>query len=46
LFGVSPVDPSVLVGVSVLMTGISLFASFVPARRAAAIDPIVVLRAE
>jgi putative ABC transport system permease protein len=46
LFGVSPVDPSVLVGVSALMTGISLFASFVPARRAAAIDPIVVLRAE
>jgi ABC-type antimicrobial peptide transport system permease subunit len=46
LFGVSPVDPVILSGVSVLLAGVSLLASFVPARRAAAIDPMLALRTD
>jgi len=46
LFDVSPVDPVVIVAVSALLAGVVLLASYVPARRAAAMDPMVVLRAE
>jgi putative ABC transport system permease protein len=46
LFDVSPVDPVILFGVSVLLAGVSLLASFVPARRAAAVDPMLALRTE
>jgi len=46
LFHVSPVDPVVLAGVSALVLGIALVASFVPARRASAVDPMTVLRAD
>jgi putative ABC transport system permease protein len=46
LYGVSPVDPVVLASVSILLAAVSLLASFLPARRAAAIDPMVALRAE
>jgi predicted permease len=46
LYGVSPTDPIVLVAVSILLASVSLLASFVPARRAASIDPMVSLRAE
>ncbi|MEW5919147.1 MAG: FtsX-like permease family protein, partial [Gemmatimonadota bacterium] len=44
LFGVGPNDPVTLAGVSALLIGIALLASFVPARRAAHVDPIEVLR--
>ena len=44
LFGVRPSDPVTLVGVSVLLTGIALLASLVPARRASRVNPIEVLR--
>ncbi len=44
LFGVSPADPAVLGAVAVAMMIVALAAAFVPARRAASIDPIVVLR--
>jgi len=46
LVGVEPTDPVVLGAVSGLFLSVSLLASYVPARRAAAMDPIVALRAE
>lgn len=44
LFHVSATDPVTFVGVAVLFAGVALLASFIPARRAARIDPMAVLR--
>jgi putative ABC transport system permease protein len=46
LFGVSATDPVALGGTLVLFLGVSALASFVPAARASATDPITVLRSE
>lgn len=46
LYGVSPTDPITIVGVSALFLAVAATASFVPAARASATDPITVLRAE
>ena len=46
LYGVTPTDPLTFGSVFVLMAGASLLASYLPARRAANTDPMVVLRTE
>ncbi len=46
LYGVSPFDPLTIAAVSVLMIGLSLLASIIPARRAARVDPAIALRSE
>jgi ABC-type antimicrobial peptide transport system permease subunit len=46
LYGLAPNDWFSLVTSGLLLTVIALIASYIPARRAAAIDPIATLRAE
>jgi len=46
LFGVAPSDPVTLVVVSVVLIAIAVLASWIPARRAARVDPMEALRAE
>jgi putative ABC transport system permease protein len=46
LYGVRPTDPVVLSTVSVVLVGVALLASFLPARRAASLDPLRALRHE
>jgi putative ABC transport system permease protein len=44
--GVSSTDPAIFTGVSVLLTVVGLFASWLPAQRAAALEPVSALREE
>jgi predicted permease len=46
LFEVSPTDPFVLAGVSLVLVAVAIAASYLPARRAAKVDPVIALRAE
>jgi putative ABC transport system permease protein len=45
LFGVAPYDPITFVGVAVLMAAIGIGACWIPALRAARIDPAITMRA-
>jgi hypothetical protein len=46
LFGISPLDPVTFVAVPVILATAAALASYLPARRAAGIDPVEALRAE
>ena len=46
LFGISPLDPVTYATVPLVLAAVVLLASYIPARRAASIDPIQALRSE
>jgi putative ABC transport system permease protein len=46
LYGITPTDPVSFFLASIGLLGLTLFASYIPARKAARIDPIRALRAE
>ena len=46
LYGVQPRDPVTVGAAAIVLTLVGLFAGWLPARRAARVDPMVVLRAE
>ena len=46
LFGVTPMDPAALAGACVVLMASALAAAYLPAQRAAAVDPAIALRWE
>jgi putative ABC transport system permease protein len=46
LFGVAPLDPVTFVAAAGVLGGVALLASYLPARRAARVDPVVALAEE
>lgn len=46
LFGIKPWDPATFLAACVLMVGVAITASYLPARRAASVDPMKVLRTD
>jgi ABC-type lipoprotein release transport system permease subunit len=46
IYGVTPTDPLTFITVCVFFFAAALVASYLPARRASAIDPVITLRHE
>jgi ABC-type lipoprotein release transport system permease subunit len=46
LFGISPFDPVAFATMPLVLATVAALASYLPARRAAAVDPVETLRAE
>jgi putative ABC transport system permease protein len=46
LFGIRPTDVATFASISVLLAAVALLASYLPARRATRVDPIVAMRYE
>ena len=46
LFGITPTDPGTFAGLAALMLGVAALASYVPARRAAWVNPMSALRGD
>jgi putative ABC transport system permease protein len=46
LYSVTSFDPMTLIGVGLAMIATAIVASALPARRAAAVDPVITLRSE
>ena len=46
LYGVEPTHPTAYVAAALVLSGVAACASWIPARRAARVDPVVALRVE
>jgi putative ABC transport system permease protein len=46
MFGVGKLDPMTFVAVPLVLTGVAVFASYLPARKASEVDPVIAMRAE
>ena len=46
LYGVAPIDPVTYAGVAIVLGAVSLLATYLPARRASRVQPIIALRSQ